>query len=180
MGEREIGALAPHAIAGLGVARTYQIPRLFDHLSVRENVALCSVFASDTTLEAARRDAAHWLAFTGLREHADATPPSLTLHERKFLEFARALAARPTLLLLDEVLCGLNPTEAEKAVALIRRIRDNGATIVFVEHLMRVVVALSDRIAVLDQGRVLALGPPRETMSDPRVVSAYLGTAYAA
>jgi branched-chain amino acid transport system permease protein len=107
-------------------------------------------------------------------------PPALNLHERKFVELARALAARPRLLLLDEVLCGLTPTEVDHAIAMIRKIRAGGTTIVFVEHLMRAVVALADRIAVLDQGTLLALGLPRETMQDPRVVGAYLGTAHAA
>src|SRR5205085_8032213 len=104
----------------------------------------------------------------------------LNLHERKFLELARALAARPRLLLLDEVLSGLNPSEVDSAIRLIREIRDRGATIIFVEHLMRAVVELSDRVAVLNEGALFALGEPREVMRDPRVVGIYLGKAYAA
>ena len=149
-------------------------------MTVLENVALCSVFSAGETQTDARRDALHWLAFTGLAVQARAFPTSLTLHQRKFLEFARALAARPRLLLLDEVLCGLTAAEIDKAIALVRNIRAGGTTIVFVEHLMRVVVALADRVAVLDQGTVLAVGTPKETMSNPAVVSAYLGKAYAA
>ncbi|VTU31007.1 Lipopolysaccharide export system ATP-binding protein LptB [Variovorax sp. SRS16] len=177
-----IDGLPPHEIARRGIARTYQIPRLFDHLTVLENVRLCAFFggtreaAGESPDELARR----WLAFTGLEAKADVLPSALNLHERKFVEFARALAARPRLLLLDEVLCGLTPTEVDQAIAMIRKIRAGGTTIVFVEHLMRAVVALADRIAVLDQGTLLALGSPRETMQDPRVVDAYLGTAHAA
>ncbi|MDR6860820.1 ABC transporter permease subunit [Variovorax guangxiensis] len=178
-----LDGLAPHEIARRGIARTYQIPRLFDHLTVLENVRLCAFFggtresAGEGDAEALAR---RWLAFTGLEAKADLLPPALNLHERKFVELARALAARPRLLLLDEVLCGLTPTEVDQAIAMIRKIRAGGTTIVFVEHLMRAVVALADRIAVLDQGALLALGQPRETMQDPRVVGAYLGTAHAA
>ncbi|MDM0037857.1 ATP-binding cassette domain-containing protein [Variovorax sp. J22G21] len=177
-----IDGLAPHEVARRGIARTYQIPRLFNHLTVLENVRLCAFFggASDAQGESPDELARRWLAFTGLEAKADVLPPALNLHERKFVELARALAARPRLLLLDEVLCGLTPTEVDHAIAMIRKIRAGGTTIVFVEHLMRAVVALADRIAVLDQGTLLALGLPRETMQDPRVVGAYLGTAHAA
>ncbi|EJL76251.1 ABC-type branched-chain amino acid transport system, ATPase component [Variovorax sp. CF313] len=177
-----IDGLAPHEVARRGIARTYQIPRLFDHLTVLENVRLCAFFggAQDAAGESPDALALRWLAFTGLEAKADVLPPALNLHERKFVELARALAARPRLLLLDEVLCGLTPTEVDHAIAMIRKIRAGGTTIVFVEHLMRAVVALADRIAVLDQGTLLALGLPRETMQDPRVVGAYLGTAHAA
>jgi branched-chain amino acid transport system permease protein len=178
-----LDGLAPHEIARRGIARTYQIPRLFDHLTVLENVRLCAFFGgsrASTGEGDAQALARRWLAFTGLEDKADLLPPALNLHERKFVELARALAARPRLLLLDEVLCGLTPTEVDQAIAMIRKIRAGGTTIVFVEHLMRAVVALADRIAVLDQGALLALGQPRETMQDPRVVGAYLGTAHAA
>ncbi|WP_201839868.1 ABC transporter permease subunit [Microvirga zambiensis] len=176
----KISGLPPHEIAQRGIARTYQIPRLFDNLTVMENVQLCAAFgresdSGETSEESARR----WLAFTGLLEKADLLPPALNLHERKFVEFARALAARPRLLLLDEVLCGLTPTEVDQAVALIQRIRAGGTTIIFVEHLMRAVVALADRVAVLDQGKLLALGSPRETMQNPEVIEVYLGQAHA-
>ena len=107
-------------------------------------------------------------------------PVGLNLHERKFLELARALAARPKLLLLDEVLSGLNPAEIDNAIRLVHAIRAQGSTIIFVEHLMRAVVELSDRVAVLNEGRLFALGKPREVMRDPRVVGIYLGKAYAA
>ena len=177
-----IAGLPPHEIAAGGIARTYQIPRLFEHLTVLENVRLCAAFGrQDASAGESPEDVARqWLAFTGLSDKADLLPPALNLHERKFVEFARALAARPRLLLLDEVLCGLTPTEVDQAVAMIQKIRAGGTTIVFVEHLMRAVVALADRIAVLDQGTLLAMGPPRETMQNPSVISVYLGAAHAA
>jgi branched-chain amino acid transport system permease protein len=177
-----VSGLPPHVIAQRGIARTYQIPRLFDHLTVLENVRLCAAFGCNSAADDSCPDtlARQWLAFTGLADKAGLLPPALNLHERKFVEFARALAARPRLLLLDEVLCGLTPTEVDGAVAMIQKIRAGGTTIVFVEHLMRAVVALADRVAVLDQGTLLALGPPRETMQDPTVIRVYLGASHAA
>ena len=120
-----------------------------------------------------------WLEFTGLADKALALPDELNLHQRKFLELARALASRPRLVLLDEVLCGLTPTEMDSAVALIRRIRDQGTTIVFVEHVMRAVMALTDRIVVFNHGVLLAEGPAAEVMQRPEVMSAYLGKPHA-
>ena len=179
---KTISGQPPHRIAREGIARTYQIPRLFEHLTVLENVRLCAAFGPALQIGDEDPDliARRWLAFTGLESKADLLPRALNLHERKFVEFSRALAAQPSLLLLDEVLCGLTPSEVDQAVALIKRIRAGGTTIVFVEHLMRAVVALADRIAVLDQGKLLALGAPRETMQHPEVIGAYLGTAHAA
>jgi branched-chain amino acid transport system permease protein len=121
----------------------------------------------------------HWLGYTGLAAHAMDLPQQINLHERKFLELARALAARPRVLLLDEVMSGLNHTEIDAALHLIRDIRDRGTTIIFVEHLMRAVVALSDRVAVLNEGALIAIGTPQETMRDAEVINVYLGKAYA-
>lgn len=177
----EIGGLPAHEIARRGVARTYQIPRPFGNMSVLDNVVLAATFGGPLRARAEIRDEAmHWIGFTGLDDREAALPAELNLHERKFLELARALAARPRLLLLDEVLSGLNPAEVDNAIRLMRAIRSQGATIVFVEHLMRAVVELSDRVAVLNEGKLFALGVPREVMRDPRVVSIYLGKAYAA
>jgi branched-chain amino acid transport system permease protein len=177
----QIGQLPAHEVAGRGVARTYQIPRPFVNMTVLDNVALAATFGGPVRPAAEVRDeAVHWIAFTGLAGKEQALPAELNLHERKFLELARALAARPKLLLLDEVLSGLNPAEVDNAIRLVRAIRAQGATIVFVEHLMRAVVELSDRIAVLNEGKLFALGAPREVMRDPRVISIYLGKAYAA
>jgi branched-chain amino acid transport system permease protein len=182
---QRIDALPAHAVAGLGIARTYQIPRPFDRLSVLDNVALAARFGpgahgpSAFSRGEAYAEAAHWLGYTGLARRAEDLPRQLNLHERKFLELARALAARPRILLLDEVLSGLNHTEIDAALDLIRDIRAGGTTIVFVEHLMRAVVALSDRVAVLNDGAVIAIGTPRETMREAEVVRVYLGKAHA-
>jgi branched-chain amino acid transport system permease protein len=176
---REIGDLKPHRVAQLGIARTYQIPRPFAHLTALENVVLAATFGRESDKASVRAEAQHWLQFAGLGARADTLPGGLNLHERKFLELARALAAHPSLLMLDEVLAGLTPTEIENAVALIRRIRDAGTTILFVEHNMRAVLELCDRLVVLNYGAVIAAGAPREVMRHPEVVSAYLGGAHA-
>ncbi len=175
---RSLTGVPAHHVAAGGIARTYQIPRPFAHLSVLENVALAAMFGGAVAdPAAARREAMAWLEFTGLVGRADVRPDALNLHQRKFLELARALASRPRLVLLDEVLCGLTPSEIDAAVALIRRIRDQGATIVFVEHVMRAVMALTDRIVVFDHGELLAEGAASEVMKRPDVMTAYLGTA---
>lgn len=174
-----IGDMPAHRVARLGIARSYQIPRPFDRLTVLDNVALAASFGDGHSETEARRMAAHWLGYTGLARKAFDFPPQLNLHERKFLELARGLAARPRVLLLDEVLSGLNNTEIDEALTLIRDIRTRGTSIIFVEHLMRAVVALSDRVAVLNGGALIALGTPEEAMSDSEVVNVYLGKAHA-
>jgi branched-chain amino acid transport system permease protein len=173
---RELATLPAHRIARAGIARTYQVPRPFAHLTLRENVALTAMFGGAALARPqADEAAAEWLAFTGLHERADALPGELNLHQTKFLELARALAARPRLLMLDEVLSGLTPAEIDEAVDLIRRIRGQGTTILLVEHVMRVVTALSDRVIVLDQGRVLAQGSAAEVLARHDVAFAYFG-----
>ncbi len=177
---QQLAGLPAHRIARAGLARTYQIPRPFAHLSVLHNVALVAMFGGAALSEGqARAEAWQWLEFTGLQDKALALPDALNLHQRKFLELARALASRPRLVLLDEVLSGLTPSEIDHAVATIRQIRERGATIVFVEHVMHAVMALTDRIAVLDQGRLLAEGSPQVVMQRPDVVAAYLGQPHA-
>ncbi len=174
---QSIAHLDAHRIARTGIARTYQIPRPFAHRSVLENAVLPAMFgAAALDRRSAKREALRWLEFTGLADRAEALPAALNLHQRKFLELARALASRPRLLLLDEVLSGLTSSEIDSAVQLIRRIREQGTTIILVEHVMRVVVALADRIVVLDQGRVIAEGRPGEVMAHPAVIVAYLGS----
>jgi branched-chain amino acid transport system permease protein len=181
LGARQLSGLSAHRIAQAGIARTYQIPRPFAHLTVLDNVAIAAMFGGRGIhdIDSGRREAMQWLDFTHLAVKAAATPNDLNLHQRKFLELARALASRPQLVLLDEVLCGLTPAEMHEAVAMIRSIRDQGATIVFVEHVMDAVMALTDRIIVFDQGQLLAEGSASEVMSKPEVVTAYLGTAHA-
>lgn len=177
---REIAQASGHEKARLGIARTYQIPRPFPRLSVLENVALPAMFgAAGLSPSDAEKEARHWLEFVGLGDRMGALPTELNLHQRKFLELARALAARPRLLLLDEVLSGLTPTEIGNAIALIRRIRDQGATIIFIEHNIRAVLGLTDRLVVLNYGKVIAEGLPRDVMRNAEVVTAYLGKPHA-
>ncbi|HEX2303185.1 MAG TPA: ABC transporter ATP-binding protein [Gaiella sp.] len=173
---RRIERTSPHVRSHLGVARTHQIPKPFDSMSVRDNVALACMFSRvRQSAEEDRRRADAYLEVVGLQGRGDALPREINLHQRQQLELARALATEPTLLLLDEVLAGLNPAELDESVAVLRRIRDRGATIVMVEHLMRVVTGIADRIVVLDRGRKLADGPQQAVMNDPEVRRAYLG-----
>jgi branched-chain amino acid transport system permease protein len=173
----DVAAVPPHRIAHLGVARTYQIPRPFASMTVRDNVAIGAMFGRHgDDLETARAKAEGVLGLVGLDRRADARPAGINLHERQLLEMARALATEPQILLLDEALAGLNPIEIDQAVEVVRRIHATGVTIVIVEHLLRVVNQLADRIVVLDQGRLLASGVPATVMADPEVIRAYLGS----
>jgi branched-chain amino acid transport system permease protein len=181
LGEVTLSTRPAHEVAALGVSRTYQIPRPFAHLSALDNVALAATFgAARCSPRQARAEARRWLEFTGLGRRAGALPHELNLHERKFLELARALAGQPRVILLDEVLSGLNPGEIASAIGLIRQIQAQGVAILFVEHLMRAVLALSDQLVVLNEGEVIASGSPREAMRAPRVVEVYLGKSHVA
>lgn len=179
-GGHEMSGLDAHSIRRAGIARTFQIPRPFAHLTVLQNAALPAQFSKDRLSRAAAEcEARHWLAFTGLAAKADSLPGDLNLHQLKFLELARALVSRPALLLLDEVLSGLTPSEIDSAIRTVQAIRDQGTTIVLVEHVMRAVMELADRIVVLNQGRVIAEGGPQDVMRRPEVVTAYLGKPHA-
>lgn len=173
---QDITRLAPHRIAHVGMARTYQIPKPFDSMTVRDNVATAIMFGrTGMPLHRARPLADQHLSTVALDHLADAHPSSLNLHQRQLLEMARAIAANPKVLLLDEALAGLNPAEVDNAVRVVRRIHASGITIVIVEHLLRVLNQLATRIVVLDRGTTLADGDPQTVMSDPAVVRAYLG-----
>lgn len=175
-----IDRVASHRISHRGLARTYQIPRPLSSLTALDNVRVGSYFGRRRSGKAdVDAEARRWLAFTGLAAVADAPVASLTLHQRKFLELARALACRPRVLLLDEVLAGLNPVEVDAAIEVIRQVRDAGVSIVLVEHIMRVVVKLCDRVTVLAAGSMIAEGPPQTCLRDEAVVDAYLGRQHA-
>lgn len=173
---RTITGLAPHRVAHTGVARTYQIPKPFVSMTVRDNVAMAVMFGrTGASLAQARRSAERHLATVHLGRLAHALPNALNLHQRQLLEMARAIAAEPVVLLLDEALAGLNPAEVDDAVAVIRRIHRTGISIVIVEHLLRVLQQLATRIVVLDRGALIADGAPAAVLADPEVVRAYLG-----
>jgi branched-chain amino acid transport system permease protein len=165
-----------HKIRRIGMSRTYQIPRPFAGLTVLQNVVLSAQYSGDgLSVEQANTEAWQWIAFTGLESKANHFPDEINLHQRKFLELARALAARPRVLLLDEVLSGLTPSEIASAVETIRKIRERGTSIIFVEHVMSAVMALSDRLVVLNHGRLIAEGLPKDVMSRSEIIEAYLG-----
>lgn len=173
---RRIGRAAPHLRSHLGIARTHQIPKPFESMTVRDNVAAACMFGRvRQSIDDARRRADEYLDVVGLGGRAGALPREINLHQRQLLELARVLATQPSLLLLDEVLAGLNPVELDEAVTVLRKIHEAGATILMVEHLMRAVTVLATRIVVLDRGRKLADGPLHAVMNDPAVQSAYLG-----
>ena len=164
----------PHWLARRGIARTFQIVQPFTTLSVRENIAVGSHLSRPARADAlaAAGDVARAV---GLGELLDRPAATLTVAGRKRLELARALAIEPRLLLLDEVLAGLNPSEIRDMVPIIQAIRDRGVTIVMIEHVMQAVMSLAEHVLVLSEGRIIAEGPPQAIAGDPRVVEAYLG-----
>ena len=170
----DITSRRPHDLARMGLARTFQIVQPFAGLSVRENIAVGAF------LREAKRDAALGVAEqvaerVGLADQLDKPAATLTVAGRKRLEVARALATRPKLLLLDEVLAGLNPTEIRDIVPVVRAIRDGGVTVLMIEHVLQAVMDLCDRVHVLAQGRIICSGTPAEVVAAPAVVEAYLG-----
>jgi branched-chain amino acid transport system ATP-binding protein len=174
--ERDITALPASARTRLGIARTFQLGRPLPKLSVLDNVFVARLYGRDGSgLDAARGESLHLLDLVGLREKAGAPAAQLTLTEQKRMELARALATRPKVLLLDEPFGGLNPIEVGAAVAMLRQVRTTGITVVLVEHNVRAVRALCNRLIVFNYGQTVVEGDPDEVLAHPAVIEAFLG-----
>ncbi|HKI58597.1 MAG TPA: ABC transporter ATP-binding protein [Trueperaceae bacterium] len=174
---RPLHGLATYRRARLGIGRTFQIMKPFPGLSVLDNVTAGALFGRtpERQMVRAREAAAHWLEFVGLGDKLDQPADALGGPDRKRLEMAKALALQPKLLLLDEVMAGLNAVEIDEVVALIRRIRDSGTTILVIEHVVKAIRQLSDRLLVLQYGELIAEGTAEAVLEDPKVIEAYLG-----
>ncbi len=175
---REIQRLPTFRICKLGIGRTFQVVKPLGRMTVLDNVIAASYARVNTTREA-REHALRTLEFCGMAAVRDQLAKSLPIAGRKRLEIARAMATRPELLLLDETAAGLNPTELIEAIDLIRKIRDGGTTIIIIEHIMHVIMTISDRIHAINFGQTIAEGTPREVAADKAVIEAYLGKDYA-
>lgn len=174
---QDISRRSSDSICKLGIARTFQVVKFFKGMSVLENTLVASVLRKPGVAEA-RQEALGILKLVGLYEKKDTDSGSLTIGDKKRLEIARAIATKPSLLFLDEVMAGLSPTEIKEAVELIRKIHKQGITIFLVEHVMEVVMPLSHRVLVLDSGRLVAEGTPEEVVQNPEVIKVYLGEKY--
>jgi branched-chain amino acid transport system ATP-binding protein len=172
---REIVGLKPHDVCAHGLARTFQVAKPFGAMTVLSNV-MTGAFLRDKNTAAAREKAREAIEFVGLSAKEQTAAKDLTTIDQRRLEMARALATEPRLLLLDEVMAGLNPAEIDSAVALVGKLSQRGLTIVIVEHVMRAIMAVARHIVVLDHGQKIAEGTPKEIVENPEVIRAYLGS----
>ncbi|MGZ6972207.1 MAG: ABC transporter ATP-binding protein, partial [Thermoanaerobaculia bacterium] len=171
-----IDGLKPHKVCRLGLARTFQVVKPLARLSVLDNV-MVSAFVRTNHREAAKKTALEAIAFTEMDGWSDVKAGSLPLGMRKRLEMARALATKPEVLLLDENFAGLNPTEVESTIEIVKKIHGSGVTILIIEHIMRVIMSISHRIICINYGEKIAEGTPREVADNQQVIDAYLGVA---
>jgi branched-chain amino acid transport system ATP-binding protein len=174
---QEMVGLRPHEVCAHGLARTFQIAKPFGGMTVLDNV-MTGAFLRDRSPAVARVKAREAIDFVGLSARENRAARDLTTIDQRRLEMARALATQPRLLLLDEVMAGLNPAEVDQAVALVGKLSSRGLTIVIVEHLMRAIMAVAKHIVVLDHGQKIAEGSPKEIVKNPEVIRAYLGSGY--
>jgi branched-chain amino acid transport system ATP-binding protein len=174
---QEIVGFRPHSVCALGLARTFQVAKPFGGMTVLANV-MTGAFLRDRNPDTARQKAREAIEFVNLSARENSAARDLTTIDQRRLEMARALATQPKILLLDEVMAGLNPSEVDQAVALVGKLSSRGLTIIIVEHLMRAIMAVAKHIVVLDHGQKIAEGNPKEVVANPEVIRAYLGSGY--
>lgn len=175
---KSLKGLKTHVICHMGIGRTFQVVKPLSRMTVLDNVT-ASAFCRVGSIKEAQGEALRILEFSGLMDQKDKLAKSLPIGKRKRLEIARALATKPKLILLDETAAGLTPSELDAAIELIKKMKDNGITVLIVEHIMKVIMSISDRIHAINFGQTIAEGTPHEVANNPAVIEAYLGEAYA-